>query len=679
MSVPESTVRRAKELRRLLEYHNRRYYVLDDPEISDPEYDALFRELQAIEAEHPELDDPNSPTKRVGGAPARGFEEYVRPLPMLSLDNAMNLDEWEAFLVRVEKALGQRPDFWVDPKMDGLALECVYENGRLRLAATRGDGERGEVVTNNMRTVRNLPLTLEGKDVPSLLEVRGEVVMRTADFEALNERQRKAGNKIFANPRNASAGSVRQLDPKVAAARPLRFMAYGVGRVEWSGGGSLLSYGREWTSQEEIMRGLEGLGFEIQPQAGKLPAADVAGYFQDMQERRDSLPFEIDGVVAKVDSVEAQRALGNTSRAPRWALALKFPAHQARTTIADIRIQVGRTGVLTPVAELVPVRVGGVEVSRATLHNADEIAAKDFRVGDEVVVQRAGDVIPQLVRVVNPGREGRGEPFAYPDHCPVCGSEAVRLPGEVATRCTNVSCPAVRVRSLEHFVSKAGLDMQGVGKKWVARLATDGVLTTPADLFTIGKETLLKYEGMGSKSAENFISSAREAGQGAGLDRLISALGIRLVGEQTARTLAASYADLEALGRATATELQELPDIGPEVAASVTAFFDNEANRQLLERFRELGVWPTGGSPERVEESALTGKKIVFTGSLEGMSRPEAEAIAREVGAVPVKSVSKKTDYVVAGEAAGSKLTKARELGVEVIDLDTFLRLAGKN
>lgn len=682
MSPSQETIKRVQELRDQLEHHNRQYYVLDDPKISDPEYDALFRELQALEQQHPELDDANSPTRRVGGKPAEGFEEYRRPLRMLSLDNAMNLDEWRSFLDRVKKSLGERPDFWVDPKMDGLAVECLYRDGRLDLAATRGDGETGEIVSHNMRTVRNLPLRLSGQRVPRLLEVRGEVVMRTADFEELNQRQRKAGNKMFANPRNASAGSVRQLDPKVAAARPLRFMAYGVGRVEWAAESSDTSSAENeevWTTQEQVMRGLESFGFEVQPQACRLAADEVADYFEKMQTRREEMPFEIDGVVAKVNSLEAQQALGNTSRAPRWALALKFPAHQARTTIEEIRVQVGRTGVLTPVAELQPVHVGGVEVSRATLHNADEIAAKDFRVGDEVVVQRAGDVIPQLVRVVNPDRENRAEPFTFPDTCPECGNEAVRMPGEVATRCTNVSCPAVRVRSLEHFVSKAGLDMQGVGKKWVSRLARDGELKSPADLFTIEKTTLLKYEGMGSRSAQNFVSSAREAGQQAGLNRLVCALGIRLVGEQTARLLAANYRDLDALAEADATELQELPDIGPEVAAAITAFFENESNRELLARLKELGVWPTGGKSEVEVESELTGIKIVFTGSLPDMSRSDAETLAREVGAVPVKSVSKKTDYVVAGESAGSKLDKAESLGVRVIDLPEFLRLAGKN
>lgn len=580
--------RRAALLREKLEYHNHRYYVLDDPEITDAEYDGLFRELVALETEHPELDDPNSPTKRVGGAPAEGFTPYEHVERMYSLDNAMDLDSWYAFTERVAKAVG-RDDvaWWTDPKMDGLALEVIYENGRFVRAATRGNGYVGEDVTGNMRTVMNLPLTLRGSTVPDLLEVRGEVVMSNADFAALNERQRLAGEKVFANPRNAAAGSIRQLDPKVAASRPLRFMAYGIGRVNWAQ--PLFA----WTSQKEIMLGLGSLGFAVAPEARLCKSkAEVAEYFNELGLRREELPFEIDGVVAKVNSLDMQQALGFTSRAPRWAMALKFPAHQAKTVLRNIRIQVGRTGVLTPVAELEPVKLAGVVVSNATLHNKGYISERDFRVGDTVLIQRAGDVIPQVLSVDMEQRPETVEPYEFPTTCPVCGSPA-KEDGE-AVRCTNETCPAKTVQRMIHFVSKAGLDMDGVGRKWVERLALDGALNSPADLFTLDKPTLLKYERMGDKSAENFIAAIADAREKAPLWRLIAGLGIRHVGEQTARTLADTYEDLEDLGRATREDLQGLDDVGPVVAESLHTFFQRKDTQTLVERFKAAGFWPKG-------------------------------------------------------------------------------------
>lgn len=658
---------RVAELRRQLEHHNRRYYELDAPEITDAEYDALFRELQALEAAHPELDDPNSPTRRVGGAPAEGFAAYRHRLPLLSLDNAMSLEEWREFAARTAKTLGAAPAWWADPKMDGLAVEAVYERGALVMAATRGDGEVGEDVTRNLRTVKNLPLTLKTGNgpVPRLLEVRGEVVMTKAAFKALNERQAAAGGKIFANPRNAAAGSVRQLDPKVAAARPLRFLAYGVGLVEWEA--PLFA----WRSQGEIMTGLAALGFSVPPEAQVCAdAAGVEALFLKLQDERDALPFEIDGLVAKVDSLDLQRELGQTARAPRWALALKFPPRQAETRLLDIKVQVGRTGVLTPVAELAPVRLAGVEVSSATLHNQDQINALRLQPGDRVLIQRAGDVIPQVVRNL----EERGEDAAawrIPEQCPVCGSRTVRLPDEAAVRCPNLSCPARLAQGLIHFVSKAGLDMQGVGGSWIEKLAQDGHLRSPADLFALNKKILLGYKGMGSRSADNFLAAVEEAKQ-APLHRFLSALGIEQVGEQTARTLAQAYTDMDALAGASDEDLQKLPDIGPKVAASIRAFFDNPANRDLLERFRELGLWPRGERSEAAADLPLAGKTFIFTGTLPGLSRGEAQALVEGLGGRAAPSITKKVDYVVAGEAAGSKLAKAREWGLTILDVTAF-------
>lgn len=654
-----------------MEHHNRQYYVLDAPEIPDNEYDAMFRELAGLERAYPDFDDPNSPTRRVGGEPAQGFETYRHALRMYSLDNAMNLNEWREYVSRTAKAAGTKSiEYWVDPKMDGLAVEVVYRNGSLDVAATRGDGEVGELVTRNMRTVMNLPLVLHSEEtkVPDLLEVRGEVVMAKADFEDLNRRQEEAGEKVFANPRNAAAGSIRQLDPKVAAARPLRFLAYGVGRVEPEPG--------DWSSQREIMSSLQVYGLEVPPQARLCATAqDVDEYFVEILEQRDEQPFEIDGVVAKVNSLNLQRELGFTSRAPRWALAIKFPAIQARTRLLSINVQVGRTGVLTPVAELEPVRLAGVEVSRATLHNLDEIRSKDFREGDTVVVQRAGDVIPQLVKVVDRDRPGRSEPYVFPDKCPVCHTPVKRMAGEVAVRCVNISCPAVLEQGLVHFVSKAGLDMQGVGKEWIRRLAREGVLKSSADIFNLTKSDLLKFERMGDRSAENFIKAVKNAKEKATLSRLIAALGIRHVGERTARTLSENFQDMDELSAAEEERLLQLPDIGPEVTASIRAFFQNQGNMNLLEQFKDMRLWPKADISDGGADMPLSGKTFIFTGSMPDMPRSKAESLVENLGGRAVKSISRKVDYVVAGPGAGGKLAKAEKLGLEVLDIDGFFRL----
>lgn len=780
-----SLAQRAEELRRLIQHHDWCYYVQDAPEIEDAEYDALFRELRAIEAEHPELDDPISPTHRVGGAPAEGFDTVRHNLPMTSLDNAMILDAapgrvgspalglgpggldftpWREFsreklpnafteavqaVARgaLERVLGREltdkefvkynPElgravaahvlpvgganesafravlrsilgqlgggtrslfgdqafdlsalppsvfdcprqalgtFWVDPKLDGLAMENIYERGRFVRGVTRGDGEVGEDVTHNMLTVRNLPKRLLGDMAPEYLEVRGEIIMPRQAFAALNERLDAEGGKPFANPRNAAAGSVRQLDPKVAAERPLRFLAYGVGQVRWPQGVS-----DPWRGQAALMRGLQDLGFAIPPEArlaGSPEAVEEA--FAELAAGRGHLTFEIDGVVAKLDDRDLQTFLGATARAPRWALALKFPAHPAETRLLAINIQVGRTGVLTPVAELAPVHVGGVEVSRATLHNEDEIASKDFRVGDTVLVQRAGEVIPQVVKVLTERRDGSQRPFVFPRCCPVCGSKAVRLAGEVAWRCPNVSCPAVLEGQLAYFASKDAMDIKGVGGQWLQRLARDGRLKSPADLFTLTTLELMQYARMGETSAQNFVDAIRRARESATLPRLIAALGIRHVGARTARTLAAACSDLDSLAAAEEAELTRLPDVGPAVAQAVRAYFDNPANRALTARFRELGLWPTTAPKTATPKTdPLAGQRFLFTGTLP-IPRSQAQRLVEAQGGEIASSISKKLNYLVAGEKPGSKLDKARTLGIPVLDYDAFLALLGR-
>lgn len=674
--APVDAAARVRELRKLLEYHNHRYYILDDPEITDAEYDVLFRELSDLEQSHPDLDDPNSPTRRVGAAPLEAFEKRRHSQRMYSLDNAFNVAEWNGYLDRIRRLeTGADFAFWADPKMDGLAVEVVYEHGALSYALTRGDGEVGEVVTENMRTVRNVPLELampEGVAVPGRFEVRGEVVMRKDDFASLNAAQAERREKIFANPRNAAAGSIRQLDSRITAGRPLRFLAYGLGTVEWG------DQDIPWDSQASVMDFLVSLGFETPPGARLCSSSlEVAEYYETLQQERADLPYEIDGLVAKVNDLQLQDALGYTSRAPRWALALKFPAMQEETLLQDISIQVGRTGVLTPVAELRPVEVGGVVVSRATLHNEDELRAKDLRIGDFVIVQRAGDVIPEVVRVVKEKRSGVEKEYTFPALCPVCETEVVRLEGEAAWRCVNASCPAVFKQKIIHFVSKAGLDIPRVGKKLVEQLVDEGMVESPADLFTLRKGELAQMERMGVKSAENVVGAVEQVRQNAPLAKLITALGIRHVGERTARTLSATFRDLAEISAASEEDLTALPDIGSEVARSIRVFFENEDNQKLMDKFKHLGFWPES-EPEQEEsqgEKALDGKTFLFTGTLPGMSRPEAAKLAEGAGARVVKAVSGNVDYLVAGEKAGSKRAKAEKLGLTIIDFDAFMRL----
>jgi DNA ligase (NAD+) len=691
MSQERDAAARLRQLRDLIHFHNYRYYVLDDPQIEDAAYDALYRELVALEAAHPELADPNSPTRRVGGAVLPAFVSKAHGLRMYSLDNAMSEAEWRDFLTRAANRLdkeGQAFDrtFWVDPKFDGLALEILYEKGVYAGALTRGDGVMGEDVTENVRTVRNVPLDLRpharraGLPVPELLEVRGEVVMTRQAFFELNERQREQGGKIFANPRNAAAGSVRQLDSRISASRPLTFFAYGLGRQDWGAGNP------GWDSHSGVMAGLRFLGLPVAGEGRVVEAEGVYPYFQAMGLRRQELPFEIDGVVVKVDSLGLQEALGFTDRAPRFALALKFPAHEAETVLREIDVQVGRTGVLTPVALLEPVSLAGVTVARATLHNEDEIKAKDLRQGDTVVVRRAGDVIPEVVKVVLEKRPADAAEFSFPHICPACGSPAVRDEGAAAWRCVNMACPAMLRRGIAYFVSKAGLDIEGLGQKWVETLIEKGMVRTPADLFCITMVDLVpqdkknKIKGMEKDLAKKLIEGIEKAKQSATLQKLIAALGIRQVGTRTARTLADHFRDLDALAAATAEELTALPDIGPEVAASIREFFDNEANRQLVARFKDLGLWPVS-EPKAVvppEAAPLAGKKFLFTGALPDMTREAAQALVEAAGGRIVSSVSRKLDYLVAGADPGSKLAKAQALGVTVLSPSEFaVLLAG--
>lgn len=669
----ETPAERASELRRLINYHNYRYYVLDDPRISDAEYDALFNELKELEEKYPELDDPSSPTKKIGGAPLSEFGTLEHSIPMYSLDNAFAISGFDDFVHRLTRYVHKEEiKFWADPKLDGLAVELIFRGGEFYAAATRGDGYVGEDITANAHTLRNVPLRLlQQAEVPEYLEVRGEVVIKKKDFYRLNSRQMENGEKAFANSRNAAAGSMRQLDSRITASRPLLFYAYGVGRVDWGEGKS------GWKRQSEIAAGLREMGLSTAPEGRFCPDPDaVKDYFRYISEKREEFPVEIDGVVIKVDSLAAQSKAGFTARFPRWALALKFPARQAETTLTDIRIQVGRTGVLTPVAVLEPVQIGGVTVSRATLHNKDEIAAKELRIGDRVIVQRAGDVIPEVVRAVTEKRNGSEREFVFPDNCPVCGSRVVQLPDEVAVRCVNFSCPARLAQGLKHFVSKSGLDIEGLGGKWIETLTEKEILRSPADIFTLKKDDLLPLERMGEKLADNILRAIDEAKESVTMSGFLTALGIRLVGEQTAKILEGNFSDLDELAGADTQTLQRIPDIGPEIAASIREFFANPANQEMLERFRDLKIWPRArSSREKNKDSDLAGKSFVLTGSLDSMPRSRAKERIERAGGRVASSVSGKTDYVVAGKDPGSKLKKAEDFGVSVLSEEEFLRL----
>jgi len=653
--------------------HNRLYYEEDAPEISDADYDALFRELQRLEDSHPELARPDSPTARVGGRALEKFGQIVHRIPMLSLDNAFNEGEITEFDRRIRKELGlgeaAEIGYVCEPKMDGVAVELVYENGLLVQGSTRGDGETGEEITANLKTVRDIPLALHLKTIkgntllPELLEVRGEVYLPLEPFRRLNAEREENGEQAFANPRNAAAGSLRQLDPKITARRPLTIFCYAPGTMK----------GVSFDSQSAFLETIAGAGLPVNPLAQRVTGIPgIVGFYTRLQEQRDTLPYEIDGVVVKVDDFSLQRELGSKSRSPRWAIAWKFPPRQAVTVVEDIVPSVGRTGVITPTAHLRPVEVSGVTVSRATLHNWEEMERKDIRIGDTVVIERAGDVIPAVVRVVMEKRDGSERPLPIPATCPECGSLVVKIPDEVAVRCLGLSCPAQIRESIIHFASRHAMDIDGLGEKYIDQLLRLGLVHDVADLYDLTTGDLMQFERMGDKLAENLLG-AIAASKRRDLATFIFALGIRHVGAQTARLLAASFGSLQNLMIATEEELQAVREIGPQVARSITAFFAAEENRRVIDRLLQAGVSPSVA--EKRVGGRFTGKTFVFTGSLERFSRSEAQKMVEAEGGHAAGSVSKKTDYVVAGAEAGSKLDKARSLGVTVLGEDEFLKL----
>jgi len=649
-------------LRQEIERHNHLYYVLDQPVISDAEYDKLFRRLQDLEAQHPELADPFSPTQRVGAPPAEKFESIRHTLPMLSLNNAMSENEFREFDERVRRSLRtmEPVEYVAEPKFDGLAIELVYEAGELRLASTRGDGIYGENVTDNVRTIRSVPLRLQPRhDAPPLperLEVRGEVIFPKKAFTLLNEDRATRGEPIFANPRNAAAGSLRQLDSRITASRPLDMFCYAPGE---------LVGGHPFLSHSEFLGALAAWGFRVNRENQICHGADeVVAYHQRMAERRDRLGYEVDGIVAKVNSFELQRRLGEVSRSPRWAIAYKFKAQQASTRVLDIIASVGRTGVVTPVAELEPVSIGGVTVSNASLHNMDEVERKDIRIGDTVVIERAGDVIPYVVRVKLEARTGKERRFHMPPHCPVCHSPVVREEGAAAYRCVGLACPAKLRESIRHFASKNALDIDGLGEKLVSQLVDRKLVESVADLYTLTHTQLVELDRLGDKSAQNLIA-AIERSKATTLARFINGLGIPQVGEHMAEILADHFGSIEALWDAPEEALLEIREVGPQTAKEIRTFFSSQTNRRVIERLLADGVQPK--AQPRSRAGKLRGKTFVLTGTL---SVPRDE-VAREIaiaGGKVTSSVSKATDYVVAGQDPGSKLDKAEKLGIPVLD-----------
>ena len=670
----DSIEQQLTELRTTLRHHEYLYHVMDAPEVPDAEYDRLLRELRELEAQHPDLITPDSPTQRVGAAPLSAFTQIRHEVPMLSLDNVFDEESFLAFNKRVQDRLKSTDalSYCCELKLDGLAVSILYENGVLIRAATRGDGTTGEDITSNVRTIRAIPLKLHGDNIPARLEVRGEVFLPQVGFEKINEEARRTGGKIFANPRNAAAGSLRQLDPRITAKRPLTFFCYGVGILE---GGELPRSHLERLQQFKRW----GLPVSDRIRICDTPQA-VLDFYHKVAEDRPQLGFDIDGVVIKVDSLDLQEQLGFVARAPRWAVAFKFPAQEQMTWVRDVEFQVGRTGAITPVARLEPVHVAGVLVSNATLHNADEIARLGLKIGDKVVIRRAGDVIPQVVNVIESERPAETRDVEFPTHCPVCGSDVERVEGEAVTRCTGgLICGAQRKESLKHFVSRRAMDVDGMGDKIIDQLVEKEYVHTPADLFRLTAGKLTGLDRMGPKSAQNIVN-ALEKSKETTFARFLYALGIREVGEATAAGLAAYFGTLEALIAASIDELQKVPDVGIVVATHVRHFLDEESNREVIRQLvEEVGIhWaaPVVVNAEEID-SPFAGKTIVLTGSLSQMSRDDAKAALLALGAKVAGSVSKKTDLVIAGEAAGSKLAKAQELGIAVIDEAEMIRLLG--
>nr|WP_240600557.1 NAD-dependent DNA ligase LigA [Lysobacter silvestris] len=681
--MTKNVERHVADLRRRIEAANHRYYVLDDPDLPDAEWDRLLRELQELEAAHPELVTANSPTQRVGSTPSAKFSEARHAVPMLSLANAFSDEEVGEFVARIAKETGDAdPEFSVEPKLDGLAISLRYEHGQFVRGATRGDGSTGEDVTANLRTIKSIPLTLQG-DAPAVLEVRGEVILPKAAFEKYNAWALANGHKTLANPRNGAAGSLRQLDPKISAQRPLAFFAYALGEIA----GATLP-----ATHSQTLQWLRGLGLPVSSEVSVTRGLQgLLDYYRRIGERRDALPYDIDGVVYKLDRFDQQRAMGFVSRAPRWAIAHKFPAQEASTVVESIEVNVGRTGAVTPWVLMTPVHVGGVTVTRATLHNADQIARLDVRVGDTVIVRRAGDVIPEVVRVVEGERplDKKGQPrhpaYVLPTTCPVCGSAIEREEGEVVARCSGgLFCPAQRVQAIFHFASRRAMDIEGLGERFAEALVDFDYVHTVADLYKLTVDDFVEMKRraderdgtvpetvkagkVATRWAENLVTGI-DASRNATLERLLFALGIRDVGESTAKTLARHFGALDPLMAADEDALKQVPDVGPVVARHIVHFFAQPHNREVIGALRERGVhWPEG-APKRSSEGPLAGKTVVLTGGLASMSRDEVGDRLEALGAKVSGSVSKKTGIVVAGEAAGSKLAKAQELGIEIWD-----------
>lgn len=671
----DSIEQQLTELRTTLRHHEYLYHVMDAPEVPDAEYDRLMRELRELEAQRPDLITPDSPTQRVGAAPLTSFSQVRHEVPMLSLDNVFDEASFLAFNKRVQDRLKSTDAlvYCCELKLDGLAVSILYENGVLVRAATRGDGTTGEDITTNVRTIRAIPLKLHGDNIPARLEVRGEVFLPQSGFEKINEEARRTGAKVFANPRNAAAGSLRQLDPRITAKRPLTFFCYGIGILE---GGELPR------SHLARLQQFKAWGLPVSDRIRLCSTPEeVLAFYHTVEDDRATLGFDIDGVVIKVDSLDLQEQLGFVARAPRWAVAFKFPAQEQMTFVRDVEFQVGRTGAITPVARLEPVHVAGVLVSNATLHNADEIDRLGLRIGDKVVIRRAGDVIPQVVNVVQSERPADTREVQFPQHCPVCGSDVERVEGEAVARCTGgLICGAQRKESLKHFVSRRAMDVDGMGDKIIDQLVEKEYVHTPADLFRLTAGKLTGLDRMGPKSAQNIINALEKAKETT-FARFLYALGIREVGEATAAGLAAYFGTLEALMAASVDELQKVPDVGVVVATHVDNFFKEESNRDVIRQLVEdVGIhWPAPVSVNAEEiDSPFAGKTVVLTGSLSQLSRDEAKARLSALGAKVAGSVSKKTDLVIAGEAAGSKLAKAQELGIEVIDEAEMIRLLGE-
>ncbi|RUO73343.1 NAD-dependent DNA ligase LigA [Idiomarina ramblicola] len=665
----QSVHQRMQELEELLNRYNKEYYENDEPTVPDAEYDRLFRELRTLETEYPDLKNAQSPTMKVGGKPLGQFKNVQHEVPMLSLDNAFSVDEFEAFSKRVEQRLdtNQTVTFCCEPKLDGAAVSLLYENGLLVRGATRGDGQSGEDITENVKTIRNVPLKLSG-NVPERLEVRGEVVMPLGAFERFNENARQREEKVFANPRNAAAGSLRQLDSRITAKRPLHFYAYSLG---------LISETTELPdSHYQRLQQLKDWGLPVNIEIKTVDSIKGCDdYYEAILDRRDALNYDIDGVVFKVDSIRLQQDLGFVARAPRWAIARKFPAQEQLTTITGVDFQVGRTGAITPVARLEPVNVGGVTVSNATLHNADEIARLGVRIGDCVSIRRAGDVIPQVVSVIKDKRPENTEFIEFPQHCPICQSEIERVEGEAVARCTGgLYCAAQRKEAIKHFASRKAMDIDGLGDKIVEQLVERDWIKSPADLYRLSKAELATLPRMGAKSAEN-LRNAIKATQETTLARFIYALGIREVGEATANALANHFKNLDALIAAQSEQLQEVPDVGAVVAKHIVAFFHESHNQQVVTELREFISWPEGEEASSIQSDRLAGNTYVITGTLSTMTRDDAKSALETLGAKVASSVSKKTTALVAGENAGSKLTKAQSLGLEILDEEALHQL----